>query len=107
MSYIFKPQHTCSSKIRFNLDGEIVSGIEFTGGCNGNLKALERLLDGMTVPEIEEHCLGITCGPRPTSCVDQLAIAVRLAYTQEQKEPEETSRMPEIAEEESSAELDP
>jgi|GEM_PF-58141 len=105
MSYIFKPQHTCSNKIRFKLDGEIIKNIEFTGGCNGNLKALQQLLDGMTVSEIEEHCLGISCGPRPTSCVDQLAIAVRLAYDEEQRELSASINSSESAEDDKPAEF--
>lgn len=54
--------------------------IVFTGGCNGNLKAIPLLVDGWTVEQIEEKCKGILCGRRPTSCVDQLAKAVRKAY---------------------------
>ncbi|MBQ9393484.1 MAG: TIGR03905 family TSCPD domain-containing protein, partial [Oscillospiraceae bacterium] len=50
------------------------------GGCNGNLKAIAKLVDGWTVSQIEEKLRGNTCGPRPTSCADQLAIAVRRAY---------------------------
>ena len=56
----------------------------FTGGCNGNLKAIPILIDGWTVEQIEEKCKGITCGRRPTSCADQLAKAVREAYEAQQ-----------------------
>ena len=66
--------------ISFDINGNIVSNIEFYGGCNGNLKAISKLLDGATVEEIESKLLGNTCGRRPTSCTDQLAIAVRKAY---------------------------
>jgi len=55
------------------------------GGCNGNLKAVPRLVDGMTVKEIEETLGGITCGRRQTSCADQLTKAVRAAYEESQK----------------------
>ena len=69
-------------EIRFELDGNVVKNIEFIGGCNGNLKAISKLVDGMTVEQIEDKLAGNTCGPRPTSCADQLAKAVRQAYEQ-------------------------
>jgi len=80
MEYIYKTQNTCSTEIKLELDGNIVKNIVFTGGCNGNLKAIPILVDGWTVEQIEEKCKGITCGRRPTSCADQLACAVREAY---------------------------
>jgi len=80
MEYEYQTENTCSNKIKFNIEGNKISNIEFTGGCNGNLKAIPKLIDGWTVEEIEGKCKGITCGRRPTSCVDQLAIAVRKAY---------------------------
>ena len=67
-------------EICFDLDGNVVKNIEFTGGCNGNLKAISKLVDGWTVEQIEEKLRGNTCGRRPTSCADQLALAVREAY---------------------------
>jgi uncharacterized protein (TIGR03905 family) len=79
MEYIYQTENTCASQIKFNLDGTIVTDIEFLGGCNGNLKAIPKLIDGWTVDQIEEKCKGITCGRRSTSCVDQLAAAVRKA----------------------------
>lgn len=80
MEYAFKPRHVCPSQIRFQLDGNVVTGIRFTGGCNGNLKAISKLLEGKTVEEIERVLRGNTCGNNYTSCADQLAIAVRTAY---------------------------
>lgn len=79
MEYIYQTENTCASQIKFHLDGNVVKDIEFSGGCNGNLKAIPKLIDGWTVDQIEEKCKGITCGRRLTSCVDQLAIAVRKA----------------------------
>ncbi len=76
----YTPEGVCAMDIQFDLDGDIVRNVKFTGGCNGNLKAISKLIDGMTVDEIEEKLLGNTCGPRPTSCADQLAKAVREAY---------------------------
>lgn len=83
MEYIYKTRDVCAMNIKFELDGEIVSGIEFLGGCNGNLKAISKLVDGWTVSQIEEKLLGNTCGGRPTSCADQLAKAVRKAYDEQ------------------------
>lgn len=82
MDYSYDTQNVCSMKIEFHLEGNIVTDIRFTGGCNGNLKALSKVLDGWTVEEIEEKLLGNLCGRRPTSCADQLAIAVRKAYNE-------------------------
>ncbi|MBP3568196.1 MAG: TIGR03905 family TSCPD domain-containing protein [Lachnospiraceae bacterium] len=80
MEYCYKTQNTCSTEIKLDIEGNVVRNIVFTGGCNGNLKAIPLLVDGWTVEQIEEKCKGITCGRRPTSCADQLACAVREAY---------------------------
>ena len=80
MEYTYVPQNVCPMEIHFRLEGNVVSGIRFVGGCNGNLKAISKLVDGWTVEKIEEYLRGNTCGRRPTSCADQLAIAVRKAY---------------------------
>lgn len=85
MRHDMPTQMTCSTQISFDLDGNVVSNIVFTGGCNGNLKAISKLVDGWTVEKIEEYLLGNLCGRRPTSCADQLARAVRRAYEQEKK----------------------
>ena len=82
MHYEYKTESTCAQIISFDINGNIITNIEFYGGCNGNLKAISKLLDGMSVEEIEKKLRGNTCGRRPTSCTDQLAIAVRQAYNQ-------------------------
>lgn len=79
MRYEYKTTDTCSQRISFDIEGNVISNIEFYGGCNGNLKAVSKLVEGMTVEEIESKLRGITCGRRPTSCADQLAKAVRAA----------------------------
>lgn len=76
----YQTVNTCSKVISFDLDGEVVSNVSFEGGCPGNLKAISKLVDGMTVGKIEEILLGNTCGNKATSCADQLARAVRQAY---------------------------
>ncbi|MCD7708549.1 MAG: TIGR03905 family TSCPD domain-containing protein [Clostridiales bacterium] len=80
MTYHYKTQGTCSTEITLDINGNVVSNVSFTGGCNGNLQGIPRLVDGMTVEQIEEKLGGIRCGRRPTSCPDQLAHAVREAY---------------------------
>ena len=81
MEYTFQTEGTCAKMITFKLRGDIVTDVKFIGGgCPGNLQALPRLVEGMTVDEIEEKLGGIKCGMKPTSCADQLAKAVRRAY---------------------------
>ncbi len=83
--YDYKTENTCSQLISLDLDGDIVHNISFTGGCNGNLKAIPALVEGWTVEQIEEKLSGILCGRRPTSCADQLSRAVRAAYNAERQ----------------------
>ena len=80
MEYTYRANGVCAMEISFRLDGDVVSDIRFSGGCNGNLKAISKLCEGMTVSEIERKLAGNTCGYKETSCADQLAVAVREAY---------------------------
>ena len=80
MRQSYRTRGVCSVQINFDLDGDVVTNVEFIGGCNGNLKAISKLVNGMTVEQIEGYLKGNTCGYKPTSCADQLAIAVRQAY---------------------------
>ena len=73
----------CSRRISFDLDGNVLHNVEFQGGCPGNLQALSRVVDGMTVEQIEGLFKGIDCGGRGTSCSDQLATLVRRAYEEQ------------------------
>lgn len=82
MSFVYKTQGTCSSQIEFELEGNIVKNIKFYGGCNGNLKGISALVEGMTVEEVQQKLAGITCGFKRTSCPDQLAKAVAKAYNE-------------------------
>lgn len=81
--YDYLTTGTCSQLISMDLEGDIVKNVVFTGGCNGNLKAIPILIEGMTVEEIEKKLTGVECGRRGTSCADQLAKAVRKAYEAE------------------------
>ena len=80
MRYEMKPQGVCSNKISFDLNGDVVTNVVSTNGCNGNLKAIGKLVDGMTVEQIEGYLRGNICGNKSTSCADQLARVVRKAY---------------------------
>ncbi|MBQ8567909.1 MAG: TIGR03905 family TSCPD domain-containing protein [Oscillospiraceae bacterium] len=80
MKHIYQTEGTCSTEISFELENNIVKNISFTGGCNGNLKAIAVLVEGMTADNAIEKLEGITCGRRPTSCADQLAKALKTVY---------------------------
>ena len=77
MQITYKTKGTCSRSITFDKDENgIITNISFEGGCNGNLKAISKLCEGMTADEIATKLKGNTCGFKSTSCADQLAIAV-------------------------------
>ena len=77
MTYTYKTKNTCSTQIQFDKDENgIITNVVFTNGCNGNLKAIAKLVEGMKAEEIAAKLMGNTCGHRPTSCADQLAKAV-------------------------------
>ena len=80
MRYRYITRGVCSIQIEFDINGDVITNVKFTGGCNGNLKAVSKLVDGMTVDQIESKLKGNLCGMKRTSCADQLAIAVREAY---------------------------
>ena len=85
MKYDFSPKGVCARRLEFELDGDIVKNVQFRGGCNGNLKALAALTEGMTVDQVCERLKGITCGLKNTSCSDQLAQALAKAQEIEKK----------------------
>ena len=77
MKITYRPRGVCSRLMEIEIeDGKIVS-VQVTGGCDGNLKGISRLLAGMEVEEAIKRMEGVRCGPKPTSCPDQLAIALR------------------------------
>ena len=79
MTYKFKTRGVCASLITFTLNNGMVSGVSFQGGCNGNLKAVSKLVEGMDAEKVIEILKGNLCGFRTTSCADQFAIALRSA----------------------------
>ncbi len=76
MYFTYKTKGTCSSVISFDINDGIIENVVFTGGCNGNLKAISKLVNGKKAEDIAELLRGNTCGPRSTSCADQLAHAI-------------------------------
>ncbi len=79
MTYTYKTSGTCSSRIDFTLEDGRLRNVVFTGGCNGNLQGIGRLVEGMPAEEAASRLSGIRCGFKPTSCPDQLARAIREA----------------------------
>jgi uncharacterized protein (TIGR03905 family) len=77
----YKTKGTCSTRIDFDLDGDIVRNVRFMGGCNGNLQGISRLVEGMPAREAISKLEGIRCGFKSTSCPDQLAKALKAALS--------------------------
>ncbi|MDE7243005.1 MAG: TIGR03905 family TSCPD domain-containing protein [Oscillospiraceae bacterium] len=83
MTYTYHTSGTCSSQIDFELEDGIIKSVVFTGGCNGNLQGISRLVIGMPAEEAVAKLEGIQCGFKPTSCPDQLAKALKEALAKE------------------------
>ena len=79
MRYTHNNQGVCSRCVNFDLEEGKVSNVEFIGGCPGNLLAIGKLVEGMDAEDIIAKLKGNTCGPKPTSCADQLAQALEKA----------------------------
>ena len=74
--YEFKTSGTCSQRILFDIEDGKVRNVKFIGGCNGNLKGIAALVEGMDADEVIARVQGVTCGMKKTSCPDQLAQAL-------------------------------
>lgn len=79
MTYTYAPTGVCSSQIDLELEDGVIRSVSFTGGCNGNLQGISRLVTGMRAQEAIERLQGIQCGWKPTSCPDQLSKALTAA----------------------------
>lgn len=77
MQYEYKTKGTCSQRIFFDVEEGKVKNVQFVGGCNGNLKGIAALVEGMSVEEVISRVEGIHCGMKATSCPDQLAKALK------------------------------
>ena len=72
----YRTKGTCSSSIDIEMDGNVIKSVIFTGGCNGNLQGISKLVEGMSAEDSISRLKGIKSGFKPTSCPDQLAIAL-------------------------------
>ena len=79
MQYEYKTKGTCSRSILFDIEDGKVKNVQFIGGCNGNLKGIGALVEGMEVQDVISRVEGIQCGMKSTSCPDQLAQALKEA----------------------------
>ena len=75
--YEYKTSGTCSQRILFDVEEGKVKNVQFIGGCNGNLKGIGALVEGMDIDEVIARLEGTTCGMKSTSCPDQLAQALK------------------------------
>lgn len=76
MQFTFLPRGVCSRQFTFDVEDDVVRHVEIIGGCHGNLQGISKLLEGMPVEEVVARLKGIRCGMKPTSCPDQIAIAL-------------------------------
>jgi len=79
MQYRYTTKGTCSREILFEIEDGKIKNVNYIGGCNGNLKGIAALVEGMNVDEVIKRLEGTTCGGKPTSCPDQLATALKQA----------------------------
>ena len=79
MQYEYKTKGTCSQRIFFEIEDNKLKNVQFLGGCNGNLKGIGALVEGMDVDKVIKRLEGTTCGMKSTSCPDQLAKALKEA----------------------------
>lgn len=80
--FTFYPEGVCSMMIEIELDGDTIKDVVFTGGCNGNLSGISKLIKGMKAEDVIEKLEGTRCGFKDTSCPDQLSKALRLAMNE-------------------------
>lgn len=85
MDYKYKTRGTCAREISFQLEDGIIRNVSFFGGCNGNLKGIAALVEGKKAEDVIPLIKGIKCGFKPTSCPDQLALALTEALNEQNK----------------------
>lgn len=77
MKHEYKPTGVCARSINFEIEDGKIKNVSFIGGCNGNLKGIAALVDGMSTDEVVQKLSGITCGMKATSCPNELAKAIK------------------------------
>ena len=75
--FVYQTRGVCSRAIEIEIDGDTVASVRYVGGCSGNTQGVAALVSGMKVEEAIRRLSGIQCGPKSTSCPDQLANALR------------------------------
>ena len=84
MTYTFQPKGVCSRAMQVDIDDQgVIQNLEVVGGCNGNLQGISALVKGMKAEDAITRLKGISCGGRPTSCPDQLAIGLEKALSEQ------------------------
>ena len=76
MEYNYRPRGVCARDLSFEVEDGKLKNVQFYGGCNGNLKGIALLVEGMPIEEVREKLQGVRCGHKATSCPDQLAQAI-------------------------------
>ncbi len=79
MVYSFVPRGVCSRRMDIELEGTVIKNVTIYGGCSGNTRGISKLVEGREAQDIIDRVKGTRCGPRPTSCPDQLALALEAA----------------------------
>ncbi len=75
--FTYIPKGTCSRQIDLEMEGNVIRSCNVVGGCNGNLKGICNIMRDKTAQEVITAFEGVTCGPKPTSCPDQIAAALK------------------------------
>lgn len=79
MDFKYKIKGVCATSVEFSIEDGIVTALQFEGGCSGNTQGIARLAVGMKAEDVAEKLRGVRCGRKPTSCPDQLSLAVEKA----------------------------
>ena len=82
MKITYRPRGVCSRLMEIEVEDGKIASVSVTGGCDGNLKGIAKLIEGMEVEEVIRRLEGVRCGRKATSCPDQLAKALRLSLEQ-------------------------
>ena len=81
-TFVYKTQGVCSREMHIAYEGDTLVELKVIGGCPGNLAGISKLVQGMKLEEVAKRLSGVTCGPKSTSCPDQLAVAIETALAQ-------------------------
>ncbi len=82
MKFTYRPRGVCSQLMEIEIEDGRLRSLSVTGGCDGNLKGIAKLIEGMEVEEVIRRLEGVRCGRKATSCPDQLAKALMLSLEQ-------------------------